>query len=649
MALIDSESVVVAPFKHAILFALQPDRSPLGAITERIPSYLLPLAGKSLADRIAGSLSDLGVEQLTVFVLNHAQRAAEFFGDGTRWGINVQLIDLRSEAQAVSRLKQLQPEGGVLVGTLSCWPNIDRDLLGNMAMKGDVVFVDESEKATGWGAVQKTTVEALDADELTSFWEQIAKKAQVQALDSELFLKCDNAVDIITSTQTLLMKKLPNQLISGASGDPGLWIGAGSSIHPTVQIDSPVWIGENCRLGRGVRLGANTCIADNCVIGELASLENTCVLSGTCIGNQVDLKDVIVDRNYLAYIDAEEAVAIPDSFLIAPNQPLPVAGQLMRLFGRLVALLLLGISSPFFLFVFIGGKLLKVHPVVNRIECIRLPAETDSVLWKKLGIHQWNSGKNRLWNFMVNLRLIRLLPALFDIGFGHLHWVGLKPRREDEVQALRRDWKMLYLNARVGFFQLFEIDRNRLGDSSDDQEYSSEAFYAATHNMKLDLRIILQSLFLRRSRVNPEPSTAILSSFSGPDMLDQLHGFLNENLSSDEVQFSKSRVHEIVTAVHEACTNVLRHAYGNETGRPIQLHVRSEADCFVAELYDQGPAFTPEEIPTPDFTIDAEGGFGWYLIQELASSIDLSRTGNGWNQLTLRFNYNPIGEEQNGC
>lgn len=636
------------PFEHAVLLAASTDPASLGAITERTPAYLLPLAGKPLADRIAGSLADLGVRQLTVLVGEHAEHAADFFRTGARWGIEIQLVDIRSEAQAVARLQQLQPAEPLLIGTLSCWPNLDPDLLANMAAMGDAVLTTPSDKPVGWGAILPATLGASQATSPDSLFMQMRQKPGVDLIAPGPLLRCSSVSDILGATALLLNHRLPNQLIPGASGDPGLWIGAGSIIHPTVHIERPVWIGENCRLERGVRLGPNTSIAENCVVGELATLENTCVLSATCIGNQVELKDALVDRNYMAYLDATGVVAIPDAFLIAPNEPLPIGRQMSRLFGRLVALVLLVALFPLTLLLMLVGRLSGLPRLLERAEAIRLPAPTDPVLWKHFGTHRWAQGQPRLWNALARHRLLALLPALTDIAFGHLHWVGLAPRTTAQLQALPKDWRMLYLACRPGWFQLARIDQQRLGHASADQQYSSEAFYAATHSIAFDMRIILRALFQRKARSGGDPQTAILSACSGPEILDQLHRFLREQLAASAFRFPHSREEEIVTAVHEACTNILRHAYDDKPDQPIQLHLRAEPGQLVTELFDRGAAFDPTTVPPPEFSVDAEGGFGWFLIRELATSVEIGRTGNGWNQLTLLFSHNPEGDTQNG-
>ncbi len=647
MSSINPRQEIPAPFRRAVLFSDREEASRLGPITERTPSWLLPLAGKALADRIAGSLSDLGVCELTLFLSSHTDVAASFFDDGARWGIRLHLVDVRDGEQMIERLKRFRPEEAILFGSLCCWPNLNREVLEAMTGPGNAVLALPSGEPAGWAAIYPETLSGLEA---ASPMEMLRELRRLQARSVPCpgpHLNCTTPADILGSTRVLLRKELEGQLIPGASGDSGIWMGAGCVLHPTVRLEPPVWIGENSRLDRGVRLGPNASVADNCVLGEFATLENCSVLSGTCIGDQVELKDVVVDRNYLAYTDASQAVAIPDPFLIAPNDQLRIVPYIAGLTGRLAALVLFLAVLPLLGMLFLLARMLGCRRPIKFTDCVRLPVATDPMLWKTFRRHRWSAGENRLWNRCCRNRILEILPAIQDIAFSRLHWVGLAPRDSAEVLALPEDWRALYLSSKAGLFQLSETDQRCLGDFSPDQQYSSEVFYAATRTLRMDALILLRSLFQVRRRETSAPRPAILSAFSGPEILDRLHRFLCEQFSAPDMHMAADRKNEIVTAIHEAVTNILRHAYGNESGCPVQLHVLRQSGRIAVDLYDRGRDFQTDQIPPPDFSVEADGGFGWYLIGSIADSVNFSCTENGWNHLSLTFICNPKGEIKN--
>lgn len=640
----ETTNTIESPFRRAVLLAIKPKPPPLGTITDHTPAYLLPLAGKCLADRIVGRLGDIGITEITILIAGNADAAQAFFGNGTRWGMNIQLVDVRTPKQAIERLKTLNTETPLLLGDLYRFPVLDAEHLLKMSIAGTAVLTGPKQSCTGWAALAPDAIGTLPA---ATTPEQLFEKISLPDntfITNDPILGCLSAQDILSSTNALLGNQVKNQVVSGASGDPGLWIGAGSIIHPKANLVPPVWIGENCRIERDARLGPNVTIADNCVLGESSVIQNSCVLPGTCIGNELELDGTVADRNYLAYADGDLTVAIPDPFLLAPNKPLSIASSLGSLLGRVLALLLLlPILPALALFWLLGLTFGQLRPI-EVVECIRLPAPTDPMLWKTFGNWRWASGKNHGWNVLCNTQTLKILAAIPNIALGRLRWVGLAPRTVDETMALSEDWKMLYLGCKPGLFQLADIDQRQIGDSSKEQLFSSEAFYAATLSMKQDMSIILRSLFTPAHRPAAAPETSVLTLSTGDDTLDQLHEFLNHELSDGTI--SKERKDAITTAVHEALVNIIKHAYELHPGLPIQMHLRKDSNRVELGLFDKGKLFDPSKISEPDFSGAASSGFGWHLINSIADDVGFSRF-NDWNHLTLVFDHNAKGDTQN--
>lgn len=89
----------------------------------------------------------------------------------------------------------------------------------------------------------------------------------------------------------------------------------------------------------------------------------------------------------------------------------------------------------------------------------------------------------------------------------------------------------------------------------------------------------------------------------------------------------------------ELLNNVVEHAYAETPGCPIRLDMQIADSGINIHVIDEGIALPNEEIPgktmpsldTPDLP---EGGFGWALIQTIATDISYIRA-NGENQLQL--------------
>lgn len=90
--------------------------------------------------------------------------------------------------------------------------------------------------------------------------------------------------------------------------------------------------------------------------------------------------------------------------------------------------------------------------------------------------------------------------------------------------------------------------------------------------------------------------------------------------------------------LEESMINVI--SYGSEDGRlaRVRLDLYQDGETVRLELSDDGVAFDPSSLPTPDLSLDIEhrpiGGLGVYLIRTMMDSVSYRREG-GWNRLLL--------------
>lgn len=78
---------------------------------------------------------------------------------------------------------------------------------------------------------------------------------------------------------------------------------------------------------------------------------------------------------------------------------------------------------------------------------------------------------------------------------------------------------------------------------------------------------------------------------------------------------------QLELALQEAATNIILHAYGSETGRPISLEVTVDPDVCRLTLFHQGRDFDPAAVSAPSFDGSRFGGFGQYLMGQCTDEV----------------------------
>ena len=92
--------------------------------------------------------------------------------------------------------------------------------------------------------------------------------------------------------------------------------------------------------------------------------------------------------------------------------------------------------------------------------------------------------------------------------------------------------------------------------------------------------------------------------------------------------------HEVMLAVGEALSNVMRHSYSGDCNQRVWLKCKSHDSMLEIEIRDQGEAFrVSADSPPPEEL--RPGGRGIYLIRTVMDEVEYSREGDQ-NLLRMR-------------
>jgi mannose-1-phosphate guanylyltransferase len=340
--------------KGMILAAGQGSR--VRPLTRDIPKPMIPILGKPVMEYLIEHLAEHGVREIMVNVAYHYQKIEEYFGDGSRWGVEIgysyegvcdQGDILPHPMGSAGGMRRIQDFSGFFDCTtlvLCADALIDLDITAAVeehhekrAMASVIALDVDPQDVASYGMV------LADANgRIASFQEkpqpEVARSTlastgiyifEPEVLDlipcgvtydigSQLFpsivalgkpffvqnrpfhwIDIGRVGDYWSVLQRVLSGDIPSMKMPGYEVKPGIWVGLNVSIPwDKVHIEGPVYIGSSVRLEAGVTIIGPTWVGHGCVIKSGASVIRSILFEYTRIASGMSFSDVVVSRQY---------------------------------------------------------------------------------------------------------------------------------------------------------------------------------------------------------------------------------------------------------------------------------------------------------------------------------------------------------------
>jgi serine/threonine-protein kinase RsbW len=121
------------------------------------------------------------------------------------------------------------------------------------------------------------------------------------------------------------------------------------------------------------------------------------------------------------------------------------------------------------------------------------------------------------------------------------------------------------------------------------------------------------------------------------DSLAKIGDFIRRTAS--EAGLDNLAVYTVETAVDEACSNIIEHAYGGEDKGDIECTCNQSQDKLTIILRDTGDAFDPKSIPEPDLGAPLEQredhGLGLYFMRKWMDEVYFESLAGGGNVVVM--------------
>ncbi len=124
---------------------------------------------------------------------------------------------------------------------------------------------------------------------------------------------------------------------------------------------------------------------------------------------------------------------------------------------------------------------------------------------------------------------------------------------------------------------------------------------------------------------------------SRTDHLLEVREFVSE--AARQFGFNEEDVANIVLAVDEACTNIIKHSYQYAPDKEIDIAIIRNNGAFEIKIKDHGKSFNPDALRAPDLKRNLSehrrGGLGVYLMKKLMDKVEYSFVAGHSNEVSL--------------
>lgn len=325
-------------------------------LTKDLPKPMVPILGKPLMEYLIEQLARHGIKEIMVNVAYHHQKIERYFGDGSRWGVQLGYsyegkLDhgdiLPSPRGSAGGMRHIQDFSGFFDETTLV-------LCGDALTDLDIGSALQEHKSTGAIASVVTLdvplsevqnygiVVAAQDGQVQSFQEKpnpqqakstlastgiyifepeilnLVPSGQVYDIGSQLFpqlvekklpfyaqkrffnwIDIGRMSDYWSVLQRVLRGEVTEMNMPGREIKPGIWVGLNTSIDwDMVNIEGPVFIGSSVRIEPGVTIVGPTWIGHGSHLREGSKVVRSVLFEYTRVPTRMQFNEMIVSPDY---------------------------------------------------------------------------------------------------------------------------------------------------------------------------------------------------------------------------------------------------------------------------------------------------------------------------------------------------------------
>jgi len=145
---------------------------------------------------------------------------------------------------------------------------------------------------------------------------------------------------------------------------------------------------------------------------------------------------------------------------------------------------------------------------------------------------------------------------------------------------------------------------------------------------------------LRNFQKNNTVKTKKLTVKSKTENLSAIRDFVSSYVA--EAGIAQDVIENIILAVDEACTNIIKHAYHSVPDGEIIIKLKTTGSKLIVSITDFVNSLKKEKIPEPDlqkyYRQRRVGGLGMYLMKTLMDDVKYNSVPGKFNEFLLSKN-----------
>ena len=459
----------------------------LEPLTRNTCAALLPVAGKAVIEYTIEDLARAGIRQVVIVASAHADRVEAQLGRGERWGMEFDYFPSRGGEHPASLLRRYAREiteplllvrGDVLRSSIA-------GFIADAACQGGPLIEARIHGTAAGACLCRAGIGALDGlDWPHSVTPGTAKPAKQIDLQDATWSALDSLAAYHRTNLDVAADRYTGLKLAGWARESGLTVGRGS------LVTTPSLTGEHAFVGRGVRvhpearLAGTSVVSDSCFIDSKASITDSIIMPGTYVGENIEIRNAIVNGNQVLRIDSGASYRVADRFLLTQMQH-QGASLTARLANRMAGLVLLLLSLPLWPVAAAGALLKSPAAPLRRLRLrsnkYRLDERNETARDEFTGL-EW----------AASAPVLRRLPLLLAVINGHINLVGTRPRPLDGAATGSTPWEDIASDSPAGLLGPVQLDLP--GDAPAEEGLLNEIHYTQYRSLQSDLGYLLKGL-----------------------------------------------------------------------------------------------------------------------------------------------------------